>query len=90
MFTDSESTLYVVLTIAIALLTIFLCVSLIYMILILRDTSKMLEKVRETVDRVNTVIIKPVNIVSSIVDHVKPLIESAIERRAQKRGKRNR
>lgn len=86
MFADSQTTLYVVLTIAIALLTIFLCVTLIYLILILRDVNKMLEKVRDTVERVNTFILKPVSLASSIVDHVRPLIESALERKERKRG----
>lgn len=85
MFADSQTTLYVVLTIAIALLTIFLCVTLIYLILILRDVNKMLEKVRDTVERVNTFILKPVSLASTIVDHVRPLIEAALERRGEHR-----
>lgn len=83
MFTDSQNTLYVVLAIAVALLTVFLCVALIYTILILRDTNKMMEKVRDTVDRVNNFVVKPVMLVSSVVDHVRPLIEAALERRAE-------
>lgn len=89
MFTDSESTLYIVLTIAIALLTIFLCVTLIYLILILRDANKMFEKIRDTVERVNSFIIKPVSLISSIVDHIKPLIEGALERRGEQRKRRH-
>lgn len=85
MFSDSQTTLYVVLTVAIALLTIFLCVTLIYLILILRDVNKMLEKMRETVERVNTFILKPVSLASSIVDHVRPLIEAALEKRGERR-----
>lgn len=86
MLGDAQTTFYIVLTIAIALLTVFLCVTLIYLILILRDTSKMLEKVRETVEKVNMFILKPVSLASTIVDHVRPLIESALERREH--GKR--
>lgn len=85
MFSDSQSTLYVVLAIAVALLTIFLCVTLVYFILILRDVSKMLEKVRDTVDRVNAFIIKPVSLAATIMDHVRPLIEGALEARTKKR-----
>lgn len=81
MFTDTQTTMYIVLTISIALFTIFLCVMIIYLILIFRDVSKMLEKIRDTVDKVNTFVVKPVSLVSSIVDHIKPLIESAIARR---------
>ncbi|MEK7524137.1 MAG: hypothetical protein AAB588_03845 [Patescibacteria group bacterium] len=83
MLADPQSTLYIVLAVAVALLTIFLCVTLIYLILILRDVNKMLEKIRETVERVNTFILKPVSLASSIVDHVRPLIESALERREE-------
>ena len=83
MFTDPKSTLYIVLAIAIAFLTIFVCVALIYFILILRDANKMMEKVRDTVDRVNNFVVKPVMLVSSVVDHVRPLIEAALERRAE-------
>ncbi|MBI2638441.1 hypothetical protein HYW83_02520 [Candidatus Peregrinibacteria bacterium] len=90
MFASSQSTLYIVLTIAIALLTIFLCVTLIYLILILRDASKMLEKIRETVERVNSFILKPVSLASSIVDHVRPYIEAALERKGGGESKKRR
>lgn len=85
MFADSQETLYIVLTIATVLLTVFLCVTLIYLILILRDVNKMLEKVRDTVDRVNAFIIKPVSLAATIVDHVRPLIEAALEGRTKGR-----
>lgn len=85
MFSDSQTSLYVVLTISIALLTIFLCVTLIYLILILRDASKVIEKVRDTVDKVNSFILKPVSLAASIVDHIRPLVEAALERREKKR-----
>lgn len=80
MFTDSQTTLYIVLTIAIALLTIFICVTLIYLILILRDASKVIEKVRDTVDKVNAFVLKPVSLASSVVERIRPLIEAALER----------
>ena len=83
MFGDTQTTFYIVLTIAIALLTVFLCVTLIYLILILRDTSKMLEKVRTTVEKVNMFILKPVSLASTIVDHIRPFIEAALERRSE-------
>lgn len=86
MFTDPQSTLYVVSAIAIALLTIFLCITLVYVILILRDASKVIEHVRGTVDKVNDFIIKPVSLASSIVDHVRPIIEGLFERRAAGRS----
>ena len=89
MFADTHTTFYMVLTVAIALLTIFLCVTLIYLILIFRDVSKMLEKFRDTVDRVNSFILKPVSLASSIVDHIRPYIEAALERKTEHKKKRS-
>ncbi|MEK9132651.1 MAG: hypothetical protein AAB606_03035 [Patescibacteria group bacterium] len=83
MFTDSQTTLYIVLTISIALLTVFICVTLIYLILILRDASKTIEQIRDTADKVNSFVLKPVSLISSVVDHIKPLLESALERRME-------
>lgn len=85
MFADSQTTLYIVLAISVALLTIFLSVTLIYLILILRDASKMLEKIRDTVDRVNAFILKPVSLAATIVDHIRPLIESVLSPKHEKR-----
>lgn len=76
----SQQTLYFVLSVSIALLTIFLCVVLLYTILVLRDTSKILEKGRDTVEKINTFVVKPVQIISAIVDQVRPMIGRAIKR----------
>lgn len=88
MFTDSQTTLYIVLTISIALLTVFICVTLIYLILILRDASKTIEQIRDTADKVNSFVIKPVSLISSVVDHIKPLLENALERRMEQNRKK--
>lgn len=90
MFADPKSTLYTILTVAIGLLTIFLCVTLIYTILILRDASKMTEKMRSTIDRINQFVIKPISLASAVVDHVRPLIEAALERRMEEPQKKKR
>ena len=87
MFIDSQSTLYIVLAISVALLTIFLCVALIYLIMILRDVNKISDKVHATVERVNAFVIKPVSLAASVIDHVRPLIEAALERRVKRRKK---
>ncbi len=83
MFVDSQSTLYLVSSLAIALLTIFLCITLVYLILILRDSSKVIEHVRDTVDKVNDFIVKPVSLAATIVDHIKPLVEGLFNRQQE-------
>lgn len=88
MFADSQSTLYVVLSIAVALLTVFLCVTLIYLILILRDTNKIIEKVKDTTEKINAFVIKPISMASSVMEHVRPLIEAALHSRLEKGRKK--
>jgi len=83
MLTDPQSTLFIVLSIGVGFLTIFICVALIYLILIFRDVSKILEKTRDTAERINEFVIKPVTIVSSVVDRIRPILEAAMERRAE-------
>ncbi len=80
-----QETLYLVLAVSIALLTIFFCVALIYLILVLRDTSKIIEKSRDTVEKINAFVVKPVKLVSTVVDQVRPLIERALKSAAKRR-----
>lgn len=82
----SQETLYLVLSVSIALLTIFFCVALIYIILVLRDTSKILEKGRDTVEKINSFVVKPVQLISTIIEQVRPMIERAVKRVRRKKG----
>lgn len=84
MFNTSQDTLFLVLSVSIALLTIFLCVTLIYLILVLRDASKIIEKARDTVEKVNAFIIKPVKLATMVFEQIKPLIERVISSRSGK------
>ena len=89
-FGTPQETLYMVLAIAVALLTIFLCVALIYLILVLRDASKITEKSRNIVETVNNFVVKPVHIASMVIDTVRPVVERilmSVEGKAKKRKK---
>lgn len=79
MFGSSQDTLFVVLTVAVALLTVFLCVTLLYLILVLRDASKIVEKAKDTVEKVNAFVVKPVKFASLLFDQLRPLIERMVE-----------
>lgn len=85
MFGSSQDILFTILAVAIALITIFLCVTLIYLILVLRDASKIIEKARDTVEKVNTFVIKPVKLATLIVDYIRPIIEKALSGRGKKK-----
>ena len=81
LFDSPQETLYTVLIISIVILTIFLAVALLYLILVLRDSSKILDKVRDTTEKVNDFVVKPVKLATTLIDHLKPILESALEAR---------
>ena len=90
LFEDPQQTLYIVLAISVALLTVFLCVALLYLILVLRDANKILDKTRDTVEKVNDFVIKPVKLATMIVDNIRPMIERVLEHTGTLKKKKRR
>ncbi len=79
--------LFLTLSVCVALVTIFLSVTLIYLMFILRDVVKVTDQVKELVDKVNTYVTKPIMMTKSIIEFVAPFIENAQEKMSKrKRG----
>ena len=69
------SFLYIALGVAALLIAIFLCATLIYVIQILRDVSKITDNVSETAERVNDYIIQPFAFLNNASEYIKPLLQ---------------
>ncbi len=88
--------LYITIAIAVALLAIFGCITLIYLILILRDANKVVASAKDTAEKVNTYVMKPINAARSLSKHIGPIIkiveekieERMTEEKPTKRGKK--
>jgi cell shape-determining protein MreC len=80
MITTSLDILYVVLAAVILLVGILLAVAILYLIFILRDASKASSYIKDTAQKVNEFVYKPLLIAHSIVDKIMPIIESLKER----------
>jgi uncharacterized protein YoxC len=78
---DPLSFLYIALGVAALLIAIFLCATLIYVIQILRDVSKVTDNVRETSDRVNDYLIQPFAFLSNVAEYIKPLLDTVMSKR---------
>ena len=78
---DALAFLYIALGVGFLLLVIFLCVTLIYVIQILRDVSKISDSISETAERLNDYIVQPLSFLSNATDYVKPLVESMLKKR---------
>lgn len=82
--------MYIAISIAVLLLGIFGSIALFYLIIILRDTSKVTEQVRETADKLNEYLLSPLRIVGTLVEKFRPYFDSFVEKReemAAKKGK---
>lgn len=82
---ESLDILYLTLSVCITLLTVFMSITLIYLLFILRDVVKVTDQVKELVDKVNTYITKPILLTKSIVEFISPFIQNAQERAGKRK-----
>ena len=80
--------LYLTVSVCIALLTIFVSITLIYMMFILRDVTKIADNVREIVGKVDKYITKPILMTKSVIDFVTPFIQTAEEKVTTRKRKK--
>ena len=78
---DPLGFLYIALGVGFLLLVIFLCVTLIYVIQILRDLNQITDSVRDTAERVNDYVIQPFAFINQAVEYIKPVMESVVRKR---------
>lgn len=76
------SILYIVLIAAIIVLSVLLSFVLIYVLFILRDVNKITETTKDTAEKINTFVLKPVMLTRELVKHAKPIIEAVEGRMA--------
>lgn len=80
MFDNPLNLLYIVLAAIILLIGILLAIALVYLIMILRDVSKASFFVRDTAEKVNEFMYKPLMMATTIVENLKPIIENLQEK----------
>lgn len=73
--------LYIVLIAATIVLTVLLSFVFVYVILILRDVNQVVDTTKDTAEKINAFVMKPVLFTKDIVKYAKPLIV-ALEKKA--------
>jgi len=63
--------LFIILSISVFLITIFLCMALYHVIQILREAEEVIDKANNTVDQINTYIAKPIKIAMEVSEKVR-------------------
>lgn len=77
--------LYLALAIGFIVLVVFVAITLMYLIMILRDVTKVVDNTKEITEKVNEYIVSPVKIATTIAGYMKPIIEALQERIHEKR-----
>ncbi len=80
MIDDPLNLLYIVLAVVILLVGILLAIAIVYLIMILRDMSKASYLARDTIEKINEFIYKPLQMGTMILEHIKPVLENLKER----------
>jgi hypothetical protein len=78
MIESSKDILYIVISIAILLLTIFTVWGMYYLIMILREAKKMITDMRKKIELVEKVLIAAKERLESTSSHMKLLVETAL------------
>lgn len=88
MITTALDVLYLSLAVSFIVFIIFVCITLFYVISILRDVSRVTNRVEELVKRVHTTIVQPLRALDYVIDKITPYLETIInKKKTQKRGK---
>lgn len=66
-------------------LVIFLSMTLLYTIFILRDVSKVLDDVKEITDKVKVSIISPLRAANFLIEKIKPYVNQVLDMKKRKK-----
>jgi hypothetical protein len=79
--------LYLTLSVCVSVVTLFSSVTLIYLMFIFRDVTKISDTLREVVNKVDHYITKPIMMTKSVIDFVTPYLETAQGVMKKRKGK---
>lgn len=88
MFATSGDILKMSLAMGFIVLVIFICIMIFYLILILRDVSKITDKIAIIVNRIHSTIVEPLKALDFIFEKSRPYIETITEEFFKKKGKK--
>lgn len=88
MFATSGDILNMSLAIGFLVLVIFVSMVCMYLVLILRDVSKVTDEIQEIIYKVHKTIVEPLKAIDFLVEKAKPYIETILERKLKEKVKK--
>ena len=89
MVNTSLDILYLSLAAGFIVLVVFISIALTYLIFLLRDLTKTMDKIEEITERVNEYLLVPVKFLSTILEYLGPFLDILKERMSKSRKKRS-
>jgi len=86
MFETSADVLRMAGAVGIIVFVIFICMTLLYVMFILRDISKILDDVKDISNRVKTSIISPLKAANYLIEKITPYVNQLLE--MKKKGRK--
>lgn len=77
--------LFLTLSVSVTLITVFLVITLIYLMFILRDVTKIADHAKEVVEKIDRYITKPILMTKSIIEFVAPFVATAEKKLSSRR-----
>ncbi len=85
MFETSGDVLRMAGAVGIIVFVIFICMTLLYVMFILRDISKVLDDVKDISSRVKTSIVSPLKAANYLIERITPYINQVLEMKKKKK-----
>jgi len=87
MFETSADIMKMSFAIGFIVLVVFLSMTLLYVIFILRDVSKVLDDVKEVTEKVRVSVVSPLKAMNVIIEKITPYINSILEMKKKSKKK---
>ncbi len=88
MFATSSDFLNMALGIGFLVLVVFISMVCFYLVLILRDVSKVTDEVQEIIYRIHKTIVEPLKAIDYLVEKARPYIETVMEQKIKEKIKK--
>jgi hypothetical protein len=87
MWESSGDVLNMSLAIGFIVLVVFISIFIFYLIMIIRDVSKVVDSASDIVNKVHKTVVEPLRAIDYVIEKAKPYIEMAMEKRSKGKKK---
>ena len=76
--------LYISLAVGFLVLVVFICVAIVYLTHILRDVSRVTQRIESLTEKVNDVVLSPIKVLGALFENIGPWVEILRKKMAER------